>query len=76
MRTRLSLKALQAKGIKLGRPVGSLGTSKLDGREEEIKRYLGMKIPLMSIMKLLKGDGLTVSYKTLYSFIKTRRLAE
>jgi len=74
MRTRLSLKALQAKGIKLGRPVGSLGASKLDGREEEIKKYLGMKIPLMSIMKLLKGDGLTVSYKTLYSFIKTRKI--
>jgi len=74
MRTRLSLQALKAKGVTLGRPVGSLGKSKLDGREEEIKKYLAMKIPLMSIMKLLKGDGLTVSYKTLYSFIKTRKL--
>jgi len=74
VRTRLSLKALQAKGIKLGRPVGSLGKSKLDGKEEIIKKYLAMKIPVMSIIKLLKGDGLTVSYKGIYNFIKTRNL--
>jgi len=74
VRTRLSLKALQAKGVKLGRPVGSLGKSKLDGKEEIIKKYLAMKIPVMSIIKLLKGDGLTVSYKGIYNFIKTRNL--
>jgi len=74
MRTRLSLKALQAKGVKLGRPVGSLGKSKLDGKEEIIKKYLTMKIPVMSIIKLLKGDGLSVSYKGIYNFIKTRNL--
>ena len=74
VRTRLSLKALQAKGIKLGRPVGSLGKSKLDGKEEIIKKYLAMKIPVMSIIKLLKGDGLIVSYKGIYNFIKTRNL--
>jgi len=74
VRTKLSLKALQAKGIKLGRPVGSLGKSKLDGKEEIIKKYLAMKIPVMSIIKLLKGDGLAVSYKGIYNFIKTRNL--
>jgi len=74
VRTRLSLQALKAKGVTLGRPVGSLGKSKLDGKEEIIKKYLAMKIPVMSIIKLLKGDGLSVSYKGIYNFIKTRNL--
>ena len=39
-RTKEGLAAARAKGRLLGRPKGSLGTSKLDGKEEEIRMLL------------------------------------
>ena len=44
MRTKEALAVAKARGKKLGRPKGSKGKSKLDGREEEIKRLLGLKV--------------------------------
>jgi len=38
-RTKEGLAIARAKGKKLGRPKGSFGKSKLDGKKEEIKNY-------------------------------------
>ena len=42
--TREGLAAARDRGKKLGRPKGSLGRSKLDGRAEEIKRLLALGV--------------------------------
>jgi DNA-binding CsgD family transcriptional regulator len=54
----------------LGRPKGKLGHSKLDGKEEEIKKLLSLKVSKASIAKI---TGCTPA--TLLHFIKTRKLA-
>ena len=43
-RTREGLARARASGRKLGRPKGSLGVSRLDGREEEIRRFLKLGV--------------------------------
>jgi DNA-binding CsgD family transcriptional regulator len=53
----------------LGRPKGSLGPSKLDGKEAEIQLLLGKKVSKASIAKILG-----VAPSTLHFFIQSRRL--
>ncbi len=69
MRTKEALAAAKASGKKLGRPKGTKGESKLDGREEQIKELLGMGVSKASIAKITG-----VSRATLYHFIESRKL--
>jgi DNA invertase Pin-like site-specific DNA recombinase len=68
-RTKEGLAAARAKGRLLGRPKGSLGRSKLDGKEEEIRMLLGKEVSKASIAKIVG-----VSRTALHHFIRTRRL--
>jgi len=69
-RTKQGLQAARAKGKLLGRPKGALGKSKLDGKEEEIKRLLQLTVSKTSIAKIAG-----VSRPALMNFIKSRKLA-
>jgi DNA invertase Pin-like site-specific DNA recombinase len=69
-RTKEGLKRARAEGKLLGRPRGTLGKSKLDGKEDEIKRFLKGGINKTNIARYLN-----VSWSTLENFIKTRKLA-
>ena len=68
-RTREGLIAAKAKGKLLGRPRGSLGRSKLDGKEIEIQTLLDKKVSKASIAKIMG-----ISRTALYNFIRTRGL--
>jgi len=68
-RTREGLARARASGRKLGRPKGSLGVSRLDGREDDIRRFLELGVSKTAIAKLTG-----VSRTTLYSFMSTRGL--
>ena len=69
--TREGLAAARGKGKKLGRPKGSLGRSKLDGRTAEIRRLLALGVSKASIAKIMG-----VARGTLNHFIKSRGLAQ
>jgi DNA invertase Pin-like site-specific DNA recombinase len=69
-RTKEGLAAARAKGRLLGRPKGSLGTSKLDGKEGEIRMLLEKEVSKRSIAKIMD-----VSKTNLRHFIRTRKLA-
>lgn len=69
LRTREALKTREKQGIKLGRPKGTGGKSKLDKHKKQIKEYLDMGISKLAISKLLK-----VSYPTLFKYIKDKNL--
>jgi DNA invertase Pin-like site-specific DNA recombinase len=69
MRTKEALAVAKARGKKLGRPKGSKGKSKLDGREEEIKKLLELNVSKTSIAKITGVDR-----GTLCHFIKSREL--
>ena len=69
-RTKEGLAAAKAKGKLLGRPKGALGTSKLDGKEQDIRVLLGKEVSKASIAKILD-----VSRSALYHFIETRKIA-
>ena len=68
-RTREGLAKARASGKTLGRPKGALGVSRLDGREDEIRRFLNLGVPKTSIARITG-----VSRPTLYNFIATRGL--
>jgi len=68
-RTKEGLAAARAKGRLPGRPKGVLGTSKLTGREAEIRTFLAKTVSKAAIAKILG-----VSRSTLYHFIQSRRL--
>lgn len=70
-RTKMGLDAAREKGKQLGRPKGSLGASKLDGREAEITELLSKGITKRALARYLG-----VAAPTLTSFIKSRQLAE
>lgn len=68
-RTRHALAAAKAQGKILGRPQGSLGKSRLDGKEDEIKMLLAKTVSKSSIAKIME-----ISRTALYGFIKSRKL--
>ena len=68
-RTREGLAKARAPGRKLGRPKGSLGVSRLSGKEDDIRRFLELGVSKTAIAKLTG-----VSRTTLYSFMSTRGL--
>jgi len=68
-RTKQGLAAAKAKGKKLGRPEGSLGKSKLDGKEQIIRDELKYGVAKAAIARKLG-----VSRTAMVSFIKTRKL--
>ncbi len=68
-RTREGLARARASGRKLGRPKGSLGASRLDGREDDIRRFLELGVSKTAIAKLTG-----VSRTALYSLMNTRGL--
>jgi DNA invertase Pin-like site-specific DNA recombinase len=67
-RTKEGLAAIRAQGHLLGRPKGSLATSKLDGKEGEIRMLLDKEVSKESIAKIL-----SVSVTNLRHFIQTRK---
>ena len=68
-RTKEGLVAARAKGRLLGRPKGSRGSSKLDGKEGEIRMLLEKGVSKASIAKIVD-----VSRTALHHFIRTRKL--
>ena len=68
-RTREGLAKARSLGRKLGRPKGSLGVSRLNGKEDDIRRFLEQGVSKTTIAKLTG-----VSRTTLYSFMRTRGL--
>ncbi len=68
-RTREGLTAARAKGRILGRPKGSRGPSRLDGKEAEIQMLLAKKVSKASIAKIMD-----VSRSALLYFIDSRQL--
>ncbi len=68
-RTREGLARARSSGRKLGRPKGSLGVSRLDGKEDEIRRFLELGVSKTAIAKLTG-----VSRTALYSFMTSRGL--
>ena len=69
-RTREGLARARSSGKKLGRPKGSLGVSRLDGKEDEIRRFLKLGVSKSAIAKITG-----VFRQTLYHFIGTRGLS-
>lgn len=70
-RTKEGLASAKANGKLLGRPKGSLGRSKLEGREQEIQMLLDKGVSKASIAKITD-----VSRTNLLHFIRTRQLGE
>ena len=68
-RTREGLAKARSSGTKLGRPKGSLGVSRLDGKEDDIRHFLNLGVSKSAIAKITG-----VSRPTLYNFISTRGL--
>lgn len=68
-RTKSALSKRKAQGLKLGRPKGSTGKSKLDDKQDEIKELLAKKVSVASIAKIYKVQWLTMN-----NFIKSRKL--
>ena len=68
-RTKEGLAAARAKGRLLGRPKGSLGKSKLDGKEEEIRMLLEKRSPRRRSPRSWASPA-----TALHHFIRTRKL--
>lgn len=68
-RTVQALAAKKAQGVVLGRPKGSLGVSKLDGRNEQIKELMEHKVSKSAIARMVG-----VSRTTLLDYIKSRKV--
>ena len=68
-RTRQGLAAARAKGRLLGRPKGSLGKSRLDGKDRFIKEELKYGVAKSAIARKLG-----VSRTTLVNYIRTRNI--
>ena len=68
-RTKEGLRRARAEGKLLGRPKGTIGKSKLDGKEKEIKDYLVKGVNRANIARIYG-----VSFPTLENFVKTRHL--
>ena len=70
-RTVQALKAKKAQGVILGRPKGSLGQSKLDGKTAQIQELLKHRVAKSAIARMVG-----VSRTTLLDYIKSRKLKE
>ena len=57
-RTREGLARARSSGRKLGRPKGSLGVSRLDGKEDEIRHFLELGVSKTAIAKIRRLVGL------------------
>jgi DNA invertase Pin-like site-specific DNA recombinase len=68
-RTKEGLIRARAEGKLLGRPKGSLGRSKLDGKEKEIRQYLAKGLNKANVARIY---GVNVG--TLNNFIRSREL--
>lgn len=68
-RTKMGLARAKAQGKKLGRPKGSIGKSKLEGKEDLIKDLLTKGVTKANIAKICG-----CSWVTLDNFIKTRKI--
>ena len=68
-RTKEGLAAARAKDRRLGHPKGTLGKSKLDGKEEEIRILLQKQVSKASIAKIVG-----VSRTSMHHFINLRKL--
>ena len=68
-RTKEGLAAARAKGRRLVRPKGTLGKSKLDGKEEDIRILLQKQVSKASIAKIVG-----VSKTAMHHFINSRKL--
>jgi len=69
LRPKEALTAAKAAGKRLGRPLGTLGQSKLDGQQEEVKTLLALRVSKASIAKIMGAYC-----ATLYHVIRSRRL--
>jgi DNA invertase Pin-like site-specific DNA recombinase len=69
-RTKEGLKRARAEGKILGRPKGTIGKSKLDGKEKQIQEFLKGGINKTNVARYFN-----VSWSTLEHFIRTRKLA-
>lgn len=68
-RTKEGLTRARAEGKLLGRPKGTIGKSKLDGKEKEIKEFLAKGVNRANLARLYG-----VSFPTLENFLKSRGL--
>jgi len=66
-RTKQALAAKKQSGVKLGRPKGSLGKSKLDDKKDQIAELLKYSVSKSAIARICG-----TSRGTLYSFLNTR----
>jgi len=70
-RTKEGLHRAREEGKLLGRPKGTIGKSKLDGKEKDIRFYLSKGVSKSSIAKIYN-----ISWPALNNFIKTRKICE
>ena len=68
-RTKEGLARARIEGKLLGRPKGTIGRSKLDGKEKEIKEYLAKGVNRANIARIYG-----VSFPTIENFIRSRGL--
>ncbi len=68
-RTKMALASKKAAGIKLGKPVGTIQSSKLDGKEDAITHFLQHKVPIAAIARMLGVHRITLT-----AFINSRHL--
>ncbi len=69
LRTKKAMDVIRAQGKRVGRPKGSLGKSKLDGREKEIQMLLSKNVSKAAIGRITGASRTTVR-----SFIKSRNI--
>ena len=69
LRTKEALAALKREGKRLGRPKGIVGKSRLDGKELEISKFVGLKVSKTSIARIMEVDR-----STLLNFMRSRKL--
>ena len=70
LRTKEALASARASAQPLGRPRAKLGSSKLDGKQEEIQKLLKLNVSKSSIAKITGVDR-----STLYHFLQSRKLS-
>ena len=68
-RTKEGIANARKKGVTLGRPVGTTGISKLDGKENDIKDYLSKGVNVANIAKIFDCTWVTMN-----NFIKSRKI--